>query len=61
MQVVVKPSPAFHVFYATGWQDAVVHMHLKLPQAETPQVTLLSGHMLRRHVCAACGAFTASD
>ena len=47
MQVVVKPSPAFHLFYATGWQDAVVHMRLNLPSGELPQVTFLSCHMMR--------------
>ena len=49
MQVVVKPSPAFHLFYATGWQDAVVHMRLSLPLGEQPQVTFLSCRTLCQH------------
>ena len=49
MQIVVKPSPAFHLFYATGWQDAVVHMRLNLPLGELPQVIFLSCHTLRQH------------
>ena len=38
LQVVVKPPPAFHLFYATGWQDAVVHMRLTSPSNQQPQV-----------------------
>ena len=49
MQVVVKSSPAFHLFYATGWQEAVVHMRVNLPLGEPPQVTFLFCHTMRQH------------
>ena len=37
-QVVVHSPPAFHLFYATGWQDAAVHMRFASPSDPHAQV-----------------------
>lgn len=36
----MKLPPAFHLFYATGWQDAVLHMRLTSPSNQQPQVLI---------------------
>ena len=41
LQVVVEAAPAFHVFYATGWQHATMHYRLVLPGQHMPQVSML--------------------
>ena len=45
MQVMVEKPPAFHVLYATGWQDAVMHMRFISAADEQPQVILLAYHI----------------
>lgn len=45
MQVTVEKPPAFHVLYATGWQDAVMHMRFVSAPDQQPQVALLACHI----------------
>lgn len=38
MQVKVNPPPAFHIFYATGWQEPILHA-LQLSSGKESKVT----------------------
>lgn len=39
-QIVVEAVPAFHIFYATGWQRATLQHRFTLPNQQTNQVPI---------------------